>query len=63
MRALGPKQSAGIISRFLDSTDSIVKKEAINTLRVIVDGKKPLPLKELTVFQSIELAKQWKARL
>ena len=47
----------------LDSEDAIVKKEAINTLRVIVDGKKPLPLKELTAFRLPQLISEWKARL
>jgi hypothetical protein len=63
MRSIAPKESKSLVRRFLDSEHSILKKEAINTLRVIVDGKKPIPLKKITVFQIIKMAKEWKARI
>jgi hypothetical protein len=63
MRSIAPKESKSLVRRFLDSEHSILKKEAINTLRVIVDGEKPIPLKKLTVFQIIKMAKEWKVRI
>lgn len=63
MRSLAPKDAAVLVRRFLDSEVSIEKKEAINTLRVIVDGAEPLPLTKITVFLVIKMAKEWKARL
>jgi hypothetical protein len=63
MRSLAPKDAAVLVRRFLDSEVSIEKKEAINTLRVVVDGEEPLPLTKITVFLVIKMAKEWKARL
>jgi hypothetical protein len=63
MRSIAPPELKSLMRRFLDSEDSILKKEAINTLRVIVDGKEPIPLKKITVFQIIKLARAWKARI
>lgn len=63
MRALAPKEMARSILPYLDSEDYIIKKEAVNALRVVVDGKKPFPLQELTVFRIQQLRKEWKARL
>lgn len=63
MRFLAPGEAKAMVRRFLDSEHSIVKKEAINTLRVIVDGSPALPLKKITVFMVIKLAKDWKKRL
>lgn len=63
MRALAPKKMARSILPYLDSEDYILKKEAVNTLRVVVDGKDPFPLTELTVFRIQQLRKEWKARL
>jgi len=63
MRALAPKEMGRSILPYLDSEDYIIKKEAVNTLRVVVDGKKPFPLSELTVFRIQQLRKEWKARL
>ena len=63
MRALAPKEMGRSILPYLDSEDYIIKKEAVNALRVVVDGKKPFPLTELTVFRIQQLRKEWKARL
>jgi hypothetical protein len=63
MRALAPKEMARSILPYLDSEDYILKKEAVNALRVVVDGKAPFPLTELTVFRIQQLRKEWKARL
>lgn len=63
MRSLAPASAKTVIKPFLDSEHSILKKETINTLRVIVDGKDPLPLKKITVFRVISMAKDWKKRI
>jgi len=63
MRILSPPAGKVMVRRFLDSEHALVKKEAINTLRVIVDGEPALPLKKITVFMVINLAKAWKSRL
>lgn len=63
MRSLAPASAKSVIKPFLDSEHSILKKETINTLRVIVDGKDPLPLKKITVFRVIKMAKDWKKRI
>lgn len=63
MRALAPKEMARSILPYLDSEDYILKKEAVNALRVVVDGKEPFPLTQLTVFRIQQLRKEWKARL
>ena len=60
LRSLAPKEYAGIVKLSLDAHQHSIKKEAINTLRVIVDGDPPL--ENLSVFQAIEMAKEWKAR-
>jgi hypothetical protein len=60
LRALGVRQAAARIAAFLDSEEHNVKKEAINALRAIVDGAPPL--EELSVFDAIELAREWKKR-
>jgi len=61
LRSLAPKELTGPIVPFLDHEFQGVKKEAINTLRVIVDGAEPL--EELSAFQAIEMANEWKKRL
>jgi len=60
LRSLAERSAAGDIAGYLDSESHNVKKAAINALRVIVD--KAPPLEELSVFQAIEMANQWKAR-
>jgi hypothetical protein len=57
----GDKGSAAAIKRFLDSDDHQVRVAAINALRGIVEGAPPLD--KLPVFEAIELAKEWKARV
>ena len=63
MRILAPASGKLLVKRFLDSDQAILKKEAVNTLRVIVDGKPALPLKKITVFMVIKLARDWKKRI
>lgn len=63
MRAIAPAQAKTMVRPFLDSQHNILKKEAINTLRVIVDGKDPLPPEKITVFMVISMAKEWKKRI
>lgn len=49
------------IAALLDSDDNTLRVAAINALRGIVDGDPPL--ERLSVFEAIERAKRWKARL
>ncbi len=63
MRALAPKEMGRSILPYLESEDFIIKKEAVNALRVVVDGQKPYPLDELTVFRIQQLRTEWRARL
>ncbi len=63
MRGLAPKEAANFAAIYLDAEASLVKKEVINTLRVIVDGDKPLSLDSLTVFNLIGKINKWKKRL
>lgn len=49
------------ISGFLDSANNRLKEEAVNALRAIVD--RAPPLENLSVFDLIDQAKQWKERL
>jgi hypothetical protein len=57
----GDKASAAQIKKFLDSDDHQIRVAAINALRGIVEGAPPLD--KLPVFEAIELAKEWKARV
>lgn len=61
LRSLAPAEQARGLAVFLDADEHNVKKEAINALRAVVDGA--APLENLSVFQAIEMAKQWKARI
>lgn len=61
LRALGTKESMSALKGLLDSNDHAIKRETINTLRVVVDGQ-PV-LETLSVFQAIEQAKEWKTRI
>ena len=61
LRALGTKENSHGIAVHLDSEDHAVKKESINALRVLVDGQPAL--EQLSVFEEIEMAKEWKKRL
>jgi len=60
-RCAGTREHAGKVAVELDSSDHGVKKEAINALRVVVLGEPALD--DLSVFQSIEMAKQIKSKL
>ena len=61
LRSVGTEDKAALIARHLDAESNPVKKEAINTLRVVVDGAEPLD--NLPVFKTIELSKEWRERL
>jgi hypothetical protein len=61
MRSVLPKDAAWVVAPYLDASAALVKKEAINTLRVVVDGD--APLETLSAFQAIGEAKKWKERL
>jgi hypothetical protein len=56
----GTKDAVIAIKPYLDKEQGQIKKEAINALRGIVDGDPPL--EDLSIFDAIELAKQWKTR-
>jgi hypothetical protein len=56
-----PESAKGIVAPFLDNTDNSIRVAAINALRGIVDGEKPLD--KLPVFEAVERANKWKARL
>lgn len=53
--------ATSVVAPLLDSTDNSLRVAAINALRGIVDGDPPLD--KLSVFEAIERANQWKARL
>ncbi|MDF1800976.1 MAG: hypothetical protein P1V81_17540 [Planctomycetota bacterium] len=58
----GTKESAGpLVKPLLDSPDNSIRVAAINAARGIVDGEPPLD--RLPVFEAVELANKWKARL
>jgi hypothetical protein len=60
--ACGEKESAKhLVLPFLDENDNSLRVAAINALRGIVDGDPPL--NKLSVFEAIERANKWKARL
>ena len=61
LRSVGTVDKAALIGRFLQHESQTVKKEAINALRVVVDGDEPL--EKLPVFKTIEMAKQWRSRV
>lgn len=56
LRYLMVKDQSMLLRTYLNSSDFAVKKEAINTARVL-HGQKPL--KKLSSFQAIDLAKKW----
>jgi hypothetical protein len=61
LRALGTKETVVILKPLLDSNDHALKRETINTLRVVIDGQPVLD--DLSVFQAIEMAKEWKQKI
>ncbi len=62
LAACGDKETAApLVAPMLDSTDNSLRVGAINALRGIIDGDPPLD--RLPVFEAIERANKWKARL
>jgi HEAT repeat protein len=61
LSVVGTKECVARIGLLLESTSHLHKKEAINALRGILDGEEPLD--DLSVFQAIDMAKEWKERL
>jgi hypothetical protein len=59
-RYLMIKQQGVILRTYLQAPDHTVKREAINTARVL-HGEQPI--ENLSVFQAIEMAKQWLDKL
>ncbi|MCA8973890.1 MAG: hypothetical protein KDC98_04175 [Planctomycetes bacterium] len=55
-RYLAIKEQQMILRTYLQAPDHAVKKEAVNALRVI-NGEDPI--EKLSVFQAIEMAKEW----
>jgi hypothetical protein len=60
LRYLAVKEHSLILRGYLDAPDHTVKREAINTARVM-HGEEPI--ENLPVFKAIEMAKEWKAKL
>lgn len=61
LAACGSETELRHVAPFLDSNDNTLRVDAINACRAIVDGEAPLD--RLSVFEAIEMAKQWKERL
>ena len=60
LRYLIVKDQSALLKRYLESSDFTVKKEAINTARVLFGEK---PLDKLSSFQAIDQAKTWLNKL
>ena len=60
LRYLATKEQRGRLRRYLESADFAVKREAINTARVL-HGE--AALEKISSFQAINLAKQWLEKL
>lgn len=56
-----PESAKDLVAPYLDNTDNSIRVAAINALRGIVDGDPPLD--KLPVFEAVERANKWKARL
>ncbi|MEZ5988583.1 MAG: hypothetical protein R3F30_05580 [Planctomycetota bacterium] len=61
LNAAGTKKATSKVAGFLNDESNILRVEAVNALRGIVDGKAPYD--QLPVFKSIEVVKEWKRRL
>lgn len=60
--ACGDKATGALaVGKYLDNEDHQIRSAAINALRCIVDDDEPL--RQMPVFEAIERAKKWKARL
>lgn len=57
----GDKGSALYLRQYLDDDDNSIRVAAINALRGMVDGDPPV--EQLSVFEAIEMAKQWKSKI
>jgi hypothetical protein len=57
----GDKSAVPYVRPFLDDDDNSIRVAAINAMRGIVDGDPPV--EQLSVFEAIEMAKAWKAKL
>jgi len=57
----GDKASALYLRPYLDDDDNSIRVAAINALRGMVDGDPPV--EQLSVFEAIEMAKQWKSKI
>jgi hypothetical protein len=57
----GTQSHTAWVAPFLDSTDNSIRIAAINACRGIVEDQGPI--ETLPVFEAVELAKKWKARL
>lgn len=60
LRFLMVKEQSVILRRYLEASEHTVKREAVNTARVL-NGEPPI--ENLSVFQAIEHAKQWLQKL
>ena len=60
LRHLAVKEQRVLLRSYLESADFAVKREAINTVRML-HGEKPL--EKLSSFQAINLAKEWLQKL
>ncbi len=56
----GDRESAARLRPFLDEEDNSIRVAAINALRGMVDGAPPL--EDLSAFEAIEMAKEWKGK-
>ncbi len=61
LHGVGTKDCAPTVGRLLDDSSHLIRAEAVNALRGIMDGAPPF--KKLSVFQAIEEIKKWKARV
>jgi hypothetical protein len=57
----GSRTTLNRLGPYLESTDNTLRIDAINVCRGLVDGDPPLT--KLAVFEAIELAQSWRARL
>jgi|688.fasta_scaffold157480_2 hypothetical protein len=60
LRYLMVKEQGVLLHRYLDASEHTVRREAINAARCL-HGE--APIENLSVFQSIELAKQWRGKV
>ena len=60
LRHLMVKEQGILLHRYLDAGEHTVKREAVNTARCLFGEA---PIENLSVFQAIEQAKQWRAKL